>query len=260
MRCLQNVWCVAHEQQPSCRCTSNGVGSVFLGCASMYSLSYFSIQMAFAKRAGQALGLPCHEAVRLFTSYATTLQGAGLGAVQYGYREPSRVMARPYYECYLRDRAPSEGRGPFGCFRYDYDSLKEQVLIRFSGGADTLAVSARTDRSNELRKMFAYIKVNQSGARSVKGFSWLYNLSVYADLFPPMYIAQATVVAGWFRSGALWGQVARGDGRIRPNLTRAILSGASKATNISDLDGCFAHRVLTPLASIDEFYRYYGLR
>ena len=214
--------------------------------------------MAFARRAGLLTRIPPLDAVKRFTSFASTFEAYGFLHPSLSYSSPLVYMADAYYAFYLATMAPKEQRGPFGHFGH-WKADDGCIHMRFHGGPGVLDGAAIVARTYELHRLFDYLMTAHPPSTLVKGFSWLYNLPTYAALFPPDYISAAEIVSAWFRSGALWGQVARGDGGLRSGIVRAVLDQADRARSEAELDRCFQFRVLSPCATLGRFCEYYRL-
>ena len=223
------------------------------------SLSYFWLQVDFAKRAGGLAQMPFRQAALTYTSYVESCVALGCKWDDgFGYATPTATVARRYHE-FHHDVRPGSGQERFGCFAYDYDACRRTARVLFAAHPGCLGNAESSVRSSELRSLVAAAISRHAALERIVGQSWLYNVPAYKRLFPLSYVASATVVNGWFRSGALWSQVRTPDGGVRRGVARAVLTAVECIKTPYGLDQCFPYRVLAPSASIADFLEHFGL-
>ena len=96
------------------------------------------------------------------------------------------------YDFYLQHTAvepnPSDDRRFFGCFSYAYPwrntrKLRLHFENRETFEHGTLSKVRMHVRKSELSTMFRYIQANHPDVETVRGGSWLYNISAYIKFF-----------------------------------------------------------------------------
>lgn len=225
----------------------------------LYELEYFLLQLAFANRAGIVCGLSFEEASIRFTSFVRQFRERGcVWQSQWDYDTPPAIVAWTFFDLHRRDQlAASSVSPPFGPFDSWHDREAGSLRLRFVNGPHVLGSAQQTQRMDELKRMFSSLGERYDRDTCVTGFSWLYNLQAYSRLFPTAFIEAAQPVPRWFSSGARWGQVAAGDGRLRHGIGPTLLSSANAALDIDALDRCFQFSALTlraPLSAFVDFY------
>ncbi len=111
-----------------------------------------------------------------------------------------------------------------------------------------------------LTSMFQYIKDNVSGAKTVKGNTWLYNLEAYKRLFPPEYTAQMVAnESREFQFLSLWGQFFDRNWQVKNLLANELLNRIDALNSLANLRFCFPYQSLMPELNIQAFYDFYGI-
>ena len=159
----------------------------------------------------------------------------------------------------------SDQRQFFGCFSYVYPwrntkKLRMHFENRETSEYGALSKARMTRRKSELTEMFRYIQAKHPDVETVRGGSWLYNISAYLRLFPPDYIKTAKPVGYETEFWALWGQFIGHNGSIRQPAASQFLEGLDKQKTIEDCLQCFPYQVLRPECSIEKFYNFYTRR
>ena len=111
-----------------------------------------------------------------------------------------------------------------------------------------------------LRRMFQFIKDNISGAKTVRGNTWLYNLEAYRRLYPLEYTTQ--MVANElheFQFMALWGQFFDRNWQVKDLLANELLNRIEALNSLANLRFCFPYQALMPRRNIQAFYDYYEI-
>ena len=151
----------------------------------------------------------------------------------------------------------------FGCFSYEYEKDENYIQLHFRNTdlpePGALSKERIAERQKELKKMFREIKQAYPQAKTVCGFSWLYNLQAYNRLFPIEYVKTARPVAYWFKSTALWGQFLDSAGKVKYDLAQSFLNKMEAQTSLKDLTACFPLPLLEVEAEIDYFYKFYAI-
>ena len=106
----------------------------------------------------------------------------------------------------------SDDRKFFGCFSYVYPwrgtkKLRLHFENRETSEYGALSKARMTRRKSELTEMFRYIQAEHPDVETVRGGSWLYNISAYLRLFPPDYVKTAKPVGYETQFWALWGTI-----------------------------------------------------
>ena len=114
-------------------------------------------------------------------------------------------------------------------------------------------------RKAELSAMFRHIKENHPDVETVRGGSWLYNISAYRRLFPLDYVRTAKPVGYETGFWALWGQFIARDGSLRQPGAGQFLECLDKQKTVEDCLKCFPYQVLRPECDIQVFYDFYDL-
>lgn len=195
-------------------------------------LPLFDAQLRFARALAAARGEDLAHALAHYTNFHRRFGYgvAGRGAPAAGwlaYLEAAR--AAPDHDALLAVTAehfargtreqPLPGHARFGCFSHTAPEPDGTVRIHFldhdsDDDRGPLASSKLERRRGELARMVAAIERRHPEATAIRGRSWLYHRASYQRLFPPAYVATATVVdAGLsFHGSGCWGQFQRHDG------------------------------------------------
>lgn len=238
------------------------------------SKDFFALQLAFAERIAEvsrrtvAHALWGHTALRevfgLRTSHNDVdydprwqhiLERIGVAP------DKARWVHQHYLAC--RENTTCNQAQPwFGCFSYAISSRHTGAIrLHFQAGISGRILSRESEsiRIFELRSMFKEIQRSLPEAKTVRGGSWLYNISAYTRLFPPRYIETATPAGYETDSLALWGQFLRANGQLREPSVASFLKNLRRHTTVKDCLRCFPYQVLRPDCSIQIFYDYYGI-
>lgn len=171
----------------------------------LYSRDYFALQLLFAQKVAAVSEGSFEDSLLFYTSFYKTFRidewaFDAQNVVWQDYlrsiHESDTVLEKTYafYEGRMEQNEESH-HGGFGCFSYEYEKDDGgypyiQIHFRNADAADPGALSkARMiERMGELKNMFCAIARECPDAKTVSGFSWLYNLESYSRLFPPEYI------------------------------------------------------------------------
>ncbi len=237
----------------------------------LYSKDYFKLQLEFAEKVAGILGEPIEKVLLQYTSFYKTfrIEGWDFDSENETWKEfiknfsDSENKLDAVYEFYLKHNREKEDHKYFGCFSYEYEKEEQYIQVHFRNNDDPEPGALSRDRilvrKNELKEMFEEIRQKYPEAKTVVGFSWLYNIPAYLRLFPEEYIHNAKVVSGWFKTGALWGQFLDSAGDLRQDMAARFRECIKDKTKIEELDQCFEYRVLEPEIDIDIFYKFYGI-
>jgi hypothetical protein len=238
----------------------------------IYAKAFFDLQLQFANKVAQLLGLPLP---RVLLDYTNLYIRFGLGR--------TFDAAHPIWQTYLTGLQNSTDHhdwtyrfyltraqvmaGPavdatFGCFSYAH--LPEDRIHLHFHNSDTdkhssLASACRGQRLADLIALFKHVQRTLPQQIQVVGMSWLYNLEAYSRLFPCAYIATARVMKNRFRSLPLWGQFLDRQGNTKEHMTDPFLECLERQVNIKHLNDCFPFQVLTVKAPVRAFYAFYGI-
>jgi hypothetical protein len=108
--------------------------------------------------------------------------------------------------------------------------------------------------------MFAFIHQHERGAESLVGGSWLYHVEAYRRLFPPAFLATAKPGGEDYAYMTLWGQFLDRNGRVREEAAMRFNGCLDRQDTLEGVLACFPLTVLYLEASIEEYYRFYGIR
>jgi len=160
----------------------------------------------------------------------------------------------------------SDERKFFGCFSYVYPwrntgKLRLHFENRETSEHGALSKARMTVRKSELSAMFRYIQANHPDVETVRGGSWLYNISAYLRLLPPDYIKTAKPVDSEYETGfwALWGQFVARHGSVRQPAVSQFLACLKTQKTVEGCLQCFPYQVLRPECPIKTFYDFYNL-
>jgi hypothetical protein len=231
----------------------------------LYSVGFFELQLAFARRVAELSGMSFAEAVGLYTNIYVRL---GMGQ----WLDPNNVEWQDYVarlagmdeqaewtHAIHRSRlhlpagpAPTEA---VGCFSYNVLG-QNRVRLHFHAGRceSPLSVGNRDLRRSELDALFARLKASAGDEVHVVGASWLHNLPSYRCLFPEPYLASLRVVEHPYQRMPLWGQFLDRSRAVRPEAGTRFLADIARASNLSELSRSFPFEVLTTTAPARWFY------
>lgn len=238
----------------------------------IYAKAFFDLQIAFARKVTPLSGLPLSRVLLEYTNlYIRFGLGRDFDPAQptwqdyiAGVRDASDVAEWTYAFYVARGGEPA---GPpvvatFGCFSYARLS-EDRIRLHFknveSSGEPPLALEGTSRRMAELGALFDHLKRSSDQPRRVVGASWLYNLEAYRRLFPPAYLATASVMTGRFQHMPLWGQFLDRRGAVKEHMTRRFLERLERQATTDGLDRCFPLPVLSLDASVKHFYDFYDL-
>lgn len=151
----------------------------------------------------------------------------------------------------------------FGCFSFNPIHING-IQIHFdnkdTSGLGPLSDEQQTERFNELKKMFAYIKTHFPQAERVYGGSWLYNLERYRRLFPPSYTKEVKEVVQTkkFTSSSKWGQFLDSKGGVKQELAQELIENLEEVLP-DELSRAFPYPTLKVSGPLSDFYEFYGL-
>lgn len=233
-----------------------------------YSKDYFNLQLKFAQRITEITREDLSSVLFQYTSFYKSFRIEGW---EFSLNNPiwneflnelnqNNNVNENIYNFYLKQiqlKGVKNEKKLFGCFSYEYDEDKHEVSIHFTN-VDTPEPGAlskeRMDvRTKELKQMFKEIKEIYPDAKTVTGFSWLYNIEAYKRLFPPEYIQNSKIITDWFRSTALWGQFLDSAGEIKKDLVAKFEKDISKANTVEELKMCFPFKLVKVNADIKYF-------
>jgi hypothetical protein len=126
-------------------------------------------------------------------------------------------------------------------------------------GHSPLAFERRGRRLAELTALFQHVGRTPREPLEVVGASRLYNLEAYRRLFPVSYLGSARAIGQRFRHMPLWSQFLDRHGDIKESTTRPFLRRLEQQSSLDGLDECFPFQVLSPTASVKQFYDFYGI-
>ena len=158
----------------------------------------------------------------------------------------------------------SDDRRFFGCFSYVYpwrgtEKLRLHFENRETSDHGTLSTERMAIRKSELSVMFRYVQANHPNVETVRGGSWLYNITAYLRLFPPDYVETAKPVGYETTFWALWGQFVARHGSVRQLAAAQFLACLKAQKTVEGCLQCFPYQVLRPECSIEIFYDFYNL-
>ena len=240
-----------------------------------YAKEFLTLQIKFAQKIAEV----SHQALEDVIMDYTMLRNLFNLRVSHDIPNPLwdafiaglRVSGTPEdwtYDFYLQHTAvepnPSDDRRFFGCFSYVYPWRNTRKLRLHFENRETLEHGTLSKvrmhvRKSELSTMFRYIQANHPDVETVRGGSWLYNISAYIRLFPPDYIKTAKPVGYETEFWALWGQFVARNGSIRQPAATQFLECLSKQNTVEGCLQCFPYQVLRPECPIERFYNFYNL-
>lgn len=223
----------------------------------IYSLELFDMQLRFAARVAEVIGVPFSEAVGTHTNIYVRL---GMGQrldrtnpewIEYTSRLVSaRDPAAWTYGVHLRRAHLHAGPGmaaAAGCFAYapfgpGHVRLHFRPTHQLVGSP--LALANEHLRRSELATLLTQI-VSSDPSTNVVGASWLYNLRAYRRLFPERYLSCLAPIQHPYQRMPLWGQFLHRDRTIRKEAAQGFQSALARASNLAELESCFPLRVLS---------------
>jgi len=236
---------------------------------------FFGLQLKFAERMGEALGLSFSEAAVRYTNLHRRL---GLGRPDrpapankwsgYGERLDQLERSAQRLDFIVEAvgdapaEAPPEPQIRFGCFAFEPPDGDGRVRFHFhnadtEGDVGPLSRTKIDRRRGELRALFAHLHEAYPSARTVQGGSWLYNLAAYRRLFPPIYAESGTPMERPRLTGSsTWGQLLRHDDTVNPTVERAFLAGLDRLQPHAPWT-VFPMRALSTRAPLEAFMDFY---
>jgi hypothetical protein len=170
---------------------------------------FAALHLSFAERVCVVVGVGLSEALRSWTP-AVALSG--------GRWQHSPPDAAGLARAYRQSGALTPHGEWFGCFSYTAEAGGSVVRLHFANreGPGALSQERLIARRGELAAALRHACAEHPRAETVRGGSWLYNLSAYRTLFPPRLLATASPAdpGDELEFLALWGQFLRGDGRL----------------------------------------------
>lgn len=156
-------------------------------------------------------------------------------------------------------RPPLTTDRSFGCFSFDPPDTGGVLRIHFSPTENThkspLALENISDRVQEMRALFLYVRRTERNVSSVRGVSWLYNVDAYKRLFPRSYAASIRPVRFplHLNGSSTWGQVLTWRKAVKPDMRDALLSRMT-TMNVKAPWETFPLQALTATGDVAEFY------
>lgn len=239
---------------------------------------YFDLQLRFAQEISEIASLTLIDAVAQYTNF---YQRFGLGRIEgkpespiwYHYVKHLSSLTthnqRVQWTQTFFLTSPEEPRLPnrhhFGCFACDPLNPEGFIRIHFTNqdsddGSGPLHRGKISNRKQELREMFRFIKSIYPSAKSVRGGSWLYNIWAYQRLFPLVYSDSCAIAKTdlHFDGNSSWGQFLDYRERVKPNLRDVFLKRLDQL-DLENLWRAFPLPALRTLAPIDAFYEFYDV-
>ena len=171
------------------------------------------------------------------------------------------------YQIYLRQLPPDDttqtaSDRTFGCFSYGVWA-EGQIRLHFHNddppGFGPLSKARMPNRLHELRQLFAHVQTHVKNPTSVVGGSWLYNLNAYRRLFPPAFLATASVGDDDWQFLALWGQFVDRNGDVKHEMSEPFLKCLDAQTTLDGVKRCFLYQVLRLECPVEPFYELYQI-
>lgn len=238
-----------------------------------YTRSFFDLQFAFAQRVAAHFALPLPDALRSYTTVATTLQleddWQAFAQQLVQSADPVALIYQTYCERVEPEEQPTPdsatflGRPLFGCFYYDVlngSTIRTHFINNDLPGMRPLGSERQAVRRDELRRMFTHIRDAVPEATTVAGHSWLYNLPAYTRLFPPSYSRETQENPdGVLNHVVLWYQCFDRFWQAKPDIAQELLRRVDQQRDLADLRFCFPYQRLRTRAPIADFYAFYGI-
>lgn len=228
---------------------------------------YFSLQLKFAAHYAAKASVPLGIAIERCTNLRRRLNLCdGDGAVRWNHflaQIPgiSEDLAAQLALCaeYQQPIASTKTEQSYGCFSYDPPDATGTLRIHFLPpkdiGSSPLAFTNLAERLAELREMFSQIRRSEPKATSVRGVSWLYNLSAYKRLFPLAYAA-STRPAQFplhLNGTSTWGQVLTWRQEVKPTVRDQLMANLGNM-EIETPWRVFPLKALVATGQIELFY------
>lgn len=241
----------------------------------MYPKGYLELQMIFAQKMAQLLGISYSESLLRHSDIYGIFglkwsEDLSLWEVFMAKFSPGELGVDQAYEFY-RQRfeqglIPEFGQGGpiWGCFSYDYDNEVEGVDIhivdRETLSYGPLSLQRMEVRLAELRDMFLHVLREHPDAERVIGAgTWLLNRVEYRRLFPPEQVPYTWVTAPLLHGTGLWGQFLRRGPRLDEKAATYFLDRVSNLIDPNRMASCFPLQAIQSDGPISNFYRFYGI-
>jgi hypothetical protein len=233
------------------------------------SKEFFHLQLLFAEKVAEVARISLEEILLAYTTFYLSFElGRSFDPTHPLWQEylvglkHASDQAQWTYSFYQRRRTDFTAKF-YGCFYYSYLSDEHTIRIHFVNREITqqsaLSLARRPVRQQELGEMFQAIRTTLPEATTVRGGSWLYNLTAYCRLFPPEYVRSVQPAEDEFPYLALWGQFLTRDGDLRQPGADVFLACLEQQSTLTGLKQCFPYQVLRPTCAIDYFYRFHKL-
>ena len=233
----------------------------------LFSVEYFQLQLRFAAKVAEVLGISFADAVGNYTNIYVRL---GMGhrfspdnrdwlryvAELANVREPAELTHLVHRQRIHLSTGPTAA-ATVGCFSYALAG-SDHVRLHFNAGDHLLespiSLANRAVRRVELAILLSQLKETAGENVHVVGASWLYNLDCYRRLFPEVYLASLQVVNHPYQRMPLWGQFLNRDRSVRSEGGSRFLATVAKACSIPELALCFPFPVLSTTAPARWFH------
>jgi hypothetical protein len=244
--------------------------------------AHAELRCTFAHAVAALKALPFGDALRDFTDLHRRATGYRAGESDAADRDWASLIAAigslnnrdAMLDCVVDFMAAANlhryGRSnsPHWPFRYDFHEPDRTVRMHFGSlqfyRVDEMPQPGLLSRERlpelreSLRRMFTEIRSRHPAARQVRGGSWLYNWESYRRLYPAAFTASAEIQRGNFTGGSRWGQFHTGQGEVNTLLAAEFRMRLARL-DLDDLEAAFPITTLSVRASIETFYREYGL-
>lgn len=227
---------------------------------------YFALQLTVAAHYARIAGVPMDVAIARCTNLRRRFRlaepdGAPRWAeflAEVRASQSSEQDLLPLCMRYFEAGRAEVGSTAFGPFSFDPPGPDGALRLHFMptecSAASPLARASFDERLEELRALFDAVRGKHGGARSVRGYSWLYHLPAYLRLFPPAYrrSVRPPAIAPHLTGSSVWGQVLDWRQQVKPAVREAVLSRLP-AMEVEAPWRVFPLQPLTAECSITEF-------
>lgn len=239
----------------------------------LYSRSFFALQIAFARRVAIRFSFPLADALWQCTTFARESIGIEDDWDTYTHLlaqsdDPLEVTYRLYLERRGSEPLPQPNDATFfdhplfGCFYFTVRDtvIRPHFINNDLPGTRPLSRESIPMRHEELRRLFTHVRRTLPATTAVAGNSWLYNLPAYRRLFPPTYTLEMNenTDAAMHMIG-LWGQCFDRFWEVKPEMAAIVMERVEQATDLATLRFCFPYQRLRPTAPLADFYTFYGI-
>ena len=228
---------------------------------SLFAVEFFELQLQFAAKVAEVIGMPLSEAVGNYTNIFVRL---GMG--------PRFSQANSEWQAFVTELVDARDKASYahsvhrnrlylpigtqpertvGCFSY---ALANPGFVRLHfkcpdhAPESPLSLANRSARIAELTALFSHLRASVGMSVGVVGASWLYNLNSYRSLFPVAYIAGLRAIEHPYERMPLWGQFLNRDGSVRAQAGTRFLAQVARAVTPIELAACFPLSVLCTTA------------